>query len=175
MQNFNSLGCLVLEISAFQYEACHGFRAGTSVHKLFVGRVYSHLGLCCIHYLENSFYDLVKSQMNNLITENMFSLCPLNIWRLRAKLSAFELTLHNLGIHFQPLVFLELGYMTTTVICIILMGGYNLIEIHRQSKKGGGVGVFLDNSIPYQIRSNLCLTDDVSECIFIEIDKEIFK
>ena len=37
MQNFNSLGCLVLEISAFQYEACHGFRAGAGVHKLFVG------------------------------------------------------------------------------------------------------------------------------------------
>ena len=41
MQNFNSLGCLVLEISAFQYEACHRFRAGASVHKLFVGGVYS--------------------------------------------------------------------------------------------------------------------------------------
>ena len=39
MQNFNSLGCLVLEISAFQYEARHGFRAGASVHKLFVGGV----------------------------------------------------------------------------------------------------------------------------------------
>ena len=40
MQNCNSLGSLVLEISAFQYEACHGFRAGASVHKLFVGGVY---------------------------------------------------------------------------------------------------------------------------------------
>ena len=40
MQNFNSLECLVLEISAFQYEACHGFRAGASVHKLVVGGVW---------------------------------------------------------------------------------------------------------------------------------------
>ena len=40
MQTFNSLGCLVLEISAFQHEACHGFRAGASVHKLFVGGVH---------------------------------------------------------------------------------------------------------------------------------------
>ena len=40
MQNFNSLGCLVLEVSTFQYEACHGFRAGASVHKLFVGGVH---------------------------------------------------------------------------------------------------------------------------------------
>ena len=43
MQNFNSLGSLVLEISAFQYEACHGFRAGASVHKLFVGGVYVNM------------------------------------------------------------------------------------------------------------------------------------
>ena len=40
MQNFNSLGSLVLEISTFQHEACHRFRAGASVHKLFVGGVY---------------------------------------------------------------------------------------------------------------------------------------
>ena len=54
--------------------------------------------------------------------------------------------------------------------------GYNLIEVHRRTKKGAGVGIFLlDNNIPHQIRSNLCLTDDVSECVFIEMDKEIFK
>ena len=40
LQNFNSLRCLVLGISAFQYEACHGCCAGASVHKLFVGGVY---------------------------------------------------------------------------------------------------------------------------------------
>ena len=39
MQNFKSLRCLVLEISAFQYEVCHRFRAGAGVHKLFVGGV----------------------------------------------------------------------------------------------------------------------------------------
>ena len=43
MQNFNSLGCLVLEISAFQYDAYHGFRVGASVHKLFVGGVHMPL------------------------------------------------------------------------------------------------------------------------------------
>ena len=41
MQNFISLGCLVLDISTFQYEACQRFRAGASVHKLFVGGVHA--------------------------------------------------------------------------------------------------------------------------------------
>ena len=55
MQNFNSLGCLVLEISAFQYEACNGLRAGASVHKLFVGGVYSVLTLISA-WVSNNFH-----------------------------------------------------------------------------------------------------------------------
>ena len=43
-QNFNSLRCSVLKISAFQFGACHGFRAGASVHILFVG------GVCVIRF-----------------------------------------------------------------------------------------------------------------------------
>ena len=140
----------------------------------FFNNVNSHLELSCNYYLENSFYDLVKSQMNNLTTENMFFLCHLNIRGLRANLSALELTLHNLGIHFTAIGISE-TWLNDYNCDLYDIDGYNLIEVHRQSKKGGGVGVFLDNSIPYQIRSNLCLTDDVSECIFIEIDKEIFK
>ena len=63
MQNFNSLGCLVLEISAFQYEACHGFRAGASVHKLFVGGVYRTKKVttsldCCLGYKASICYTL---------------------------------------------------------------------------------------------------------------------
>ena len=53
--------------------------------------------------------------------------------------------------------------------------GYNLIETHRQLKKGGCVGIFLDNNIPYQIRPDIFLNDDFFENIFIEIDKDIFQ
>ena len=43
-------------MSAFQYEACHGFHAGASVHKLFVGGVYASLGL-----IELTTYSLVTA------------------------------------------------------------------------------------------------------------------
>ena len=62
----------------------------------FYNNVDSHLGLSCNYYPENTFYELVKSQMYNSTTENVFSLCLLNISSLRPNLSAFELTLHNL-------------------------------------------------------------------------------
>ena len=136
--------------------------------------VNSHQGLCCNYYLEYSFYDLTISQMNSLTTENVFILCHLKVRNLRANLSAFELTLHNLGIHLTAIGISE-TWSNDYNCGLYNIDGYNLIEVHRQSKKGGSVSVFLDNSIPYKIRSNLCLADDVSECIFIEIDKEIFK
>ena len=49
--------------------------------------------------------------------------------------------------------------------------GYNLIEVHRHPKKGWGIGIFLDNNIPYEIPSNLFLTNDVSECVSLKLIK----
>ena len=61
MQNCNSLGCLALEISAFQNEACHGFRAGASVHKLFVGGVHdivaAYVGIFLYQSMQVSNYE----------------------------------------------------------------------------------------------------------------------
>ena len=39
VQNFNSLRCLVLEISSLKFDDHRGFHAGAGVHKLFVGGV----------------------------------------------------------------------------------------------------------------------------------------
>ena len=43
----------------------------------FYNNVNSHLGLNCNYYLENTVYELVKSQMCNSTTENGVSLCHL--------------------------------------------------------------------------------------------------
>ena len=91
----------------------------------------SHLGLSCNYYLENSFYDLVKSLMNNFITDNMFSLCHLNIRSLQANLSAFELILHNLGMHFTAIGISE-TWLNDYNCDLYNIDGYNLIEVQRQ-------------------------------------------
>ena len=69
----------------------------------FYNNINSHLGLNCNYYLENSFYDLMKTQTNCLSTDNVFSLCHINIHSLRVNLSALELTLDNLRIHFTAI------------------------------------------------------------------------
>ena len=53
--------------------------------------------------MENSIYDLINTQMNGLTSENLFSLCHINIRSLRANLSSLELNLNNLRIHFTAI------------------------------------------------------------------------
>ena len=69
----------------------------------FYNDIDSHLGLNCNYYMENSFYDLINTQMNGLTSENLFSLCHVNIRSLRANLSSLELTLNNIRIHFTAI------------------------------------------------------------------------
>ena len=52
--------------------------------------------------------------------------------------------------------------------------GYNFIETHGTAKTGCGVGIFIRNKIPFQIRNDLNIHDELCESIFIEIDKDIF-
>ena len=52
--------------------------------------------------------------------------------------------------------------------------GYGLIEKHRTNKIGGGVGLFVRNSINYKQRADLLIFNDFCESLFIEIDKEVF-
>ena len=66
----------------------------------FYKNINSHLWLNCNHYMEKSFYDLIKTRTNCLTSRNVFSLCHINIRSLRANLSSLEITLDNLKTHF---------------------------------------------------------------------------
>ena len=140
----------------------------------FYNNINSHLVLNCNSYLENSAYDLMRTQTNCLSTDNVFSLCHINIHSLWANLPALELTLDNLRIHFTAIGVSE-TLLNDHIWDLYHIEGYDLIEVHRHSKRGGGVGIFLNNNIPHQIRTDIFLKDDVAESIFIEIDKDVFK
>ena len=139
----------------------------------FYNDINSHLGLYCKYYIENSFYNLINAQMNRLTSENLFSLCHINIRSLRANLSSLELTLNKLRIHFTAGV--SETWLTDHNCDLYNIEGYNLIETHRQLQWGGGVRIFLDNKIPYHIRPDIVLSDGISERIFVEIDKDTFQ
>ena len=52
------------------------------------------------------------------------------------------------------------------------LDGYNHEFLIRNQKTGGGVSLYIDESIDYKIRTDLCLFDDIAECIWIEIDRQ---
>ena len=91
-----------------------------------------------------------------------------------SNLSSLEITLDNLKTHFTAIGISE-TWLNDQNCDLYNIESYNLIETHRQLKKCGGVGIFLDNNIPYQTRPDIFLNDDIFESVFIEIDKDIFQ
>ena len=81
---------------------------------------------------------------------------------------------YNLRIHFTAIGVSE-TWLNDHICDLYHIEGYDIIEVHRHSKRGGGVGIFLDNNIPHQIHTDIFLKDDVSENIFIEIDKDVIQ
>ena len=52
--------------------------------------------------------------------------------------------------------------------------GYNHEYFNRSDKKGGGVSLYIKKTVEYQLRSDLVCNNIGVECVFIEIDKEVF-
>ena len=51
------------------------------------------------------------------------------------------------------------------------MIGYTGEHSYRKNRTGGGVSLFIKESIEYKVRDDLCHMDGNIETIFIEIDK----
>ncbi len=53
--------------------------------------------------------------------------------------------------------------------------GYNFIEVHRMTKKGGGVGIFINEELNYYRRNDLAVFEEGTvESLFIEITAPFF-
>ena len=52
------------------------------------------------------------------------------------------------------------------------INGYTFEPVCRKERTGGGVAICVKEGISYVVRKDLCLSDDMIECIFIEISNE---
>ena len=57
---------------------------------------------------------------------------------------------------------------------LYVLDDYELIERHRPSKIGGGIGVFVKTGVSFKYRDDLTIFGDHCESLFIEIDKSVF-
>ena len=56
-----------------------------------------------------------------------------------------------------------------------MLEGYNFVEKHRESRSGGGVGLFIDESISFIKRDDLSMFDEYIECVSVEVEKHVLK
>ncbi len=108
------------------------------------------------------------------------------VTNLNFKYTAIHINIHSLPSKFDQLVtlldnFQNIGISINFVmLCETFLNsvnydkfnipGYNFIQIHRNSKKGGGVGIYIQDHFQFFIREDLSLNyDSEFESIFIEI------
>ena len=93
-------------------------------------------------------------------TENRLSLCHINIRSLQANLHSFEKYLENIDIKFSCVGVTD-TWLQDHNCDLYNLNGYELIENHRQTRRGGGVGMYLKEDIPYLTRSDIVLPDGI--------------
>ena len=124
------------------------------------------------YYDINSYKDKFKCTIDDRINSN-FSLFHHNIRSIPQNLNKLTAYLHMLPIEFSIIGISETWLTENSVGCYHIPG-YNSEHLYRNSRRGGGVSIFIKNDIKYKRRADLDIINDNIEAIFIEIRSEEF-
>ena len=76
----------------------------------------------------------------------------------------FKLLLETLTLNFKIICITETWRKEDNILALFQLPNYSLIHKNRTgSKKGGGVCIFIHNSITYKTRSDLSINDENTE------------
>ena len=120
------------------------------------------------YYLEDSFNTLCRDSSLN---ENCFSIIHSNIRSIKKNINDFTLYLNSLDLKFSVIAFSE-TWLNDATCSLYNIDGYHSENNYRTTRKGGGVSLYIKNSIEYKTRSDLDYSENVIESKFIEISKE---
>ena len=112
--------------------------------------------------------------MDLKISNNCWSLIHENICSIPRNLTSFDNYLSTLG-HDFSIIGLTETWLKEHNIELYGIDGYNSEHAIRKNKSGGGVSIFIQDTLEYFIRQDLSYQNDNIECIFIEIDKSQLK
>ena len=125
-----------------------------------------HAQSLCKYYSERTFNDLVEAQ--SLQLDNIFSLLHVNARSIPCNFSSLTAYLECLNFIFNFIGVSE-TWLSDHNCDLFGLDGYHFEENHRSSRSGGGVGLFIKNSIEFLRRKDLEVNNDVMESIFIEV------
>ena len=85
-----------------------------------------------------------------------------------------EILLENIDIEFTVYGISE-TWLKDSNCELFSLSGYDLVEYHRSDRVGGGVGLFVSNSVHYNERTDFNVFNNVYESVFIEIQENFSK
>jgi exonuclease III len=123
------------------------------------------------YFTTNSFKTYINK--NNITNDNL-SFIHFNVRSLSQNITELSAFLETLCVKFSCICLTE-TWLRDNTVDLYNMSGYNHIYKYRENRPGGGVSIFLHDSIPFKIRDDLSSVNDNYECLFIEVNKSYFK
>ena len=123
----------------------------------------------CHYYHENSFNHITHNHRDHSNTDS-FSILHVNLRSIPKNFDSFLNYLHTLTFSFTIIAVTE-TWLSTNNSDNYGIPGYNLVSICRDGKRGGGVCIFIKESLSYNIRTDLNVMSADAEMLFIELDK----
>ena len=121
---------------------------------------------------ESSYFDI--NSFNELPKGGDFNLIHFNSRSLNKNINNIEDYLSHLNHNFTAIGCTE-TWLKDDFSSLIHLKNYNLVENHRQSKRGGGVCLFIKDDILFNRRNDISPFNDDIESIFVEISASTLK
>ncbi|XP_068757218.1 uncharacterized protein [Montipora capricornis] len=119
----------------------------------------------CDYFIENQFNEMLKREQ---YSDADFSLLHLNIRSLQRNINNLTNLLSSLEINFS-IVGISETWLSDSFHSVDI-DGFRFVHKYRQSRPGGGVGLYVSNDIEFKERKDFCFNDvDIAESLFIEV------
>ena len=131
-----------------------------------------------ISSLDAKYFNIgdTKTFVNN-VSSNSFSVVHINIRRMQKIFEKFQEFFKTLKFNFSAVCLSETwcDSLDSTKNSNFRLHGYKSFHQTRDGRKGGGLCIFLRNTLSYKIRSDLNMNSDAIECLCLEISTKTSK
>lgn len=116
---------------------------------------------------QSNYYDIIKFNDDCSKLASDFALFQMNARSLYPKFDEFSAFISCLDTRFDSLCITE-TWLTPDTEKLMQLSSYKFYCCNRSGRRGGGVGIFMDNKYNVRILIDLCICINHMECIFIE-------
>ena len=153
--------CCDLNIEIFNHtEHCfYDFEQGIDADN----NLFNHVTLDCSYYTDTRFNDEIN------INDGL-SIIHINCRSLSANFSRLADYLSGFNHMFDIIAVSETWLTSNSNPSLFNLPGYEFCHVDRKNKRGGGVAIYVNNNLNFEVRDNMCtVIDDVLECISVEL------